>query len=54
MSLFFLQQESKLHVQLSLQEIVGVGRDDTNNFSYMIFRDSIKIAFEIQQAGSVS
>ena len=49
MSLLLLAtSESKLHVQLSLQEIVGGGRGDTYTFWYMISSDFITIAFEIQ------
>ena len=41
-------------IQLSLDEIVGGGRDDTDTYSILISPDSITTTFEIQQAGSVS
>ena len=46
--------ESTSFIQLSLKEIVGGGRGDAYTFSYMISSDFITIAFEMQQAGSVS
>ena len=49
MSLLLLaKSESKSHVLLSLQEIVGSGRSDTYTFWYMISSDFFTIAFEIQ------
>ena len=46
--------EPNSRIQLSLKEIFGGGRGDSYTFSYMISPVSIRTAFGIQWAGSVS